>query len=310
MKLIHVSPVILASVTTLAALSPAVMMPALRNNRVLAAETQPVTVRFSARVGNQPFACGATYRLGKPASQQTLSDFRFYVSDLSLIDASGKVVPVALEQDGKWQYQTVALLDFENKTAACANGTTELRDQVIGRVPKGNYTGVKFTLGVPFNLNHADTALAASPLNLTGLWWNWQLGYKFARIDLQRPTGVGIPALAHGHGHGHGVDASAGFPIHLGSTGCLSESGAAKPQNCASPNRAAVVLSRFDPAKNLVVADLAQLVAHTNLTQNQAKTAPGCMSEPGDRDCTGIMARLGLPFMGQPRSPQTFFRVE
>jgi uncharacterized repeat protein (TIGR04052 family) len=308
MKLIHVSPVIVAS------LSLVVSIPALRDNLVLAAETQPVRIRFAARVGNQPFACGTNYLLGKPASQQTLSDFRFYVSDLSLIDASGKVVPVALEQDGKWQHQTVALLDFENKTAGCANGTTELRDQVMGRVPKGNYTGVKFTLGVPFNLNHADTALAASPLNLTGLWWNWQLGYKFARIDLQRPSGPGMmpPPPAHGQapGHGHGKSDATGFPIHLGSTGCQSESGTSKPKNCASPNRATVVLNRFDPAKNLVVADLAQLLANTNLTQNQAKTAPGCMSEPSDRDCTAIMARLGLPFMGQPPSPQTFFRVE
>jgi uncharacterized repeat protein (TIGR04052 family) len=178
----------------------------------------------------------------------------------------------------------------------------------MGTVPKGNYTGLKFTLGVPFNLNHADTALAASPLNLTGLWWNWQFGYKFARIDLQRPmeTGMVTPHPAHGHGHG----ASAGFPIHLGSTGCLSGGNNEKPKSCAHPNRATVVLNRFDPSKNVIVADLAELLASSNLSQNQAKTAPGCMSEPNDRDCIGIMARLGIPFMGQPPSSQIFFRVE
>lgn len=153
-----------------------------------ASETQPVTIRFAAKVGDLPFSCGSNYRLGQPATNQTLSDFRFYISDVALIDETGKTVPVTLEQDGKWQHQTVALLDFENKTGACTNGTVEMRDRIVGTVPKGNYTGLKFSLGIPFDLNHEDATLASSPLNLTGLWWNWRLGYKFARIDLQIQT--------------------------------------------------------------------------------------------------------------------------
>lgn len=105
-------------------------------------QTEPVTIRFAAKVGDVPFSCGSNYRLGQPATNQTLSDFRFYVSDVALIDETGKTVPVTLEQDGKWQYQTVALLDFENKTGACTNGTVEMRDRIVGTVPKGNYTGV------------------------------------------------------------------------------------------------------------------------------------------------------------------------
>jgi hypothetical protein len=62
--------------------------------------------------------------------------------------------------------------------------------------------------------------------------------------------------------------------------------------------------------KHLVVADLEKLVATSDLNQNQAKTAPGCMSEPNDKDCIGIMKNLGLPFMNQPATPQTFFRIE
>ncbi|MBE9009214.1 metallo-mystery pair system four-Cys motif protein [Pseudanabaenaceae cyanobacterium LEGE 13415] len=264
------------------------------------APTQPVTLRFAAKVENQPFTCGSTYRLGKPATPQTASDFRFYISDVALIDAQGKTVPVTLEQDGKWQYQTVALLDFENKTGACVNGTTEMRDRVVGTVPKGNYKGLKFTLGIPFNLNHDDSALAPSPLNLTGLWWKWQFGYKFVRIDLQSPNAA-MPKHE---------ETSGGFPIHLGSAGCEMKANSDKPTRCSSPNRATVTFTRFDPAKNVVVADLARLVTDSNLTQNQAKTAPGCMSEPNDRDCVGIMANLGLPFMKKPATTQTFFRVE
>jgi uncharacterized repeat protein (TIGR04052 family) len=273
------------------------------------AETQPVTIRFSAKVGAQSFACGATYRLGSPAIALTPEDFRFYISDVALVDATGTTIPVALEQDSKWQYQTVTLLDFENKTGACANGTTETRDRIMGTVPKGNYTGLKFSLGVPFALNHADSTLAPSPLNLTGLWWNWQLGYKFLRLDLQTQAQSSPKPHASKGSHGKHV-ASGGFPIHLGSTGCQVAPPAQTPTACLNPNRASVMFSAFNVDQNRVVVDLATLVAQTKLSQNQANTAPGCMSEPEDRDCLSIMKNLGLPFMGNGSAQQTFFRIE
>jgi uncharacterized repeat protein (TIGR04052 family) len=276
-----------------------------------ASQTQPVTIRFAAKVGDRPFSCGSNYRLGQPATNQTLSDFRFYISDVALIDETGKTVPVTLEQDGKWQYQTVALLDFEDKTGACTNGTVEMRDRIVGTVPKGNYTGLKFSLGIPFDLNHEDATLAPSPLNLTGLWWNWRLGYKFARIDLQNSAMVQSTNKHQQQNDSGGTEeASSGFPIHLGSTGCQAGSASEQPTSCSEANRASVILTEFEPTKNVVIADLEQLVAQSNLNQNQPKTAPGCMSEPNDKDCASIMTNLGLPFMDKSATTQTFFRVE
>lgn len=281
-------------------------------------EQQSITLRFSAKVGNQPFACGTTYDLGQPASAVTPNDFRFYISDVALLDAKGNATPVNLDQDGKWQYKTVALLDFENKAGACTNGTSEIRDRMTGTIPKGNYTGLKFTLGVPFDLNHSDATLAPSPLNLTGLWWNWQLGYKFLRLDLQKPAMSASPTPNSSHhpsakphsANGKHTEASSGFPIHLGSTGCAAEPPAQQPTPCRYPNKTTVTFPRFNGAQNSVVADLARLVANANLTQNQPKTAPGCMSEPEDKDCLSIMNSLGLPFMEQPPAAQSFFSLE
>lgn len=267
--------------------------------------TQEVTIKFNAKVGKQAFECGQTYTLGKPATQMTLSDFRFYVSDVALIDSNGKAVPLALTQDGKWQYQNVALLDFENKSGACANGTVETRNQVVGTVPKGNYQGLQFTLGVPFNLNHADSITAPSPLNLTSLWWNWLFGYKFARIDLVSPNNP-----SPGAKHDAQSQKSEGFPIHLGSTGCQAVEGSQKPANCTNLNTSKVVFVKFDPQKNTVIADLAALIGNTNVTVNQPKTPAGCMSSPEDGDCNEIMPNLGLPFAGLPASRQKFLTVE
>ncbi|NJO42436.1 MAG: metallo-mystery pair system four-Cys motif protein [Cyanobacteria bacterium CRU_2_1] len=279
-----------------------------------AADTQAVTLRFQARVADQPFRCDQYYGLGTPASQVAPLDFRFYVSDVALIDANGNTVPLTLEQDGRWQYRTIALLDFEDKSGGCANGTVEMNDRIIGTIPAGDYIGLQFTLGVPFELNHADATLAASPLNLTSLWWNWQFGYKFARIDFSNQHQMGFVPIhspsPDSSTSEHGDENNIGFAIHLGSTGCEMTDGSLSPTSCSNPNRATVTLSEFDPTTSVVVADLAALVANTDLSINQPNTAPGCMSQPNDRDCVGIMSALGIPFDGTTAVRQTFFRVE
>ncbi|MBW4618622.1 MAG: metallo-mystery pair system four-Cys motif protein [Cyanosarcina radialis HA8281-LM2] len=277
------------------------------STRATAAETQAVTVRFQAKVGSQPFRCDRSYTLGKPASKVQPLDFRLYVSDVALLDAKGNAVPLKLEPDKRWQHENVALLDFEDKSGGCANGTVETNDRIVGTVPAGKYTGLKLTVGVPFELNHADATLAPSPLNLTSLWWNWQFGYKFARIDLGQQHQMGA---LKGDSGGHGHEGNVGFAIHLGSTGCQMAEGSQRPSSCNYPNTSTIVLKNFDPNKSVVIADLAALVANTDLSTNQPKTAPGCMSEPNDRDCSGIMSALGIPFEGISSPAQTFFRVE
>lgn len=275
-----------------------------------AIESQTVTLQFEGMVADEPFVCGQAYDLGSPATTMTPLDFRFYVSQVALIDADGNEVPLILQQDGKWQHQDVALIDFEDKTGACTNGTVETRTEVIGSVPAGDYTGVKFTLGVPFNLNHVDSTLAPSPLNLTSMWWNWNFGYKFARIDLTpvMETVQATPDSSSAQEKQHAEEFN-GFAIHLGSVGCQMDATQA-PVVCSLPNRSEVVFTNFDPAEDVIVADLAALVSQTNLAENQADTALGCMSLPTDGDCAGIMQNLGLPFNDQPVREQIFFSVK
>jgi uncharacterized repeat protein (TIGR04052 family) len=256
------------------------------------AADQPVAVRFQAMIGSEKFACGRSYP-GVGTSKSTLSprDFRFYVHNIALLDDTGKAVPLQLAQDGKWQLDDVVLLDFEDATGGCANGTPETNDRAVGSVPAGHYKGLRFTLGVPFNKNHTDLTTQPPPLNLTALSWVWNAGRKFARLDF---SSTGMPR---------------GFAIHLGSTGCMpNDVKTAPPAQCSEPNRVDVEFSAFDPANDVVLADLGALLRNTDIDSNQPKTAAGCMSSPEDRDCAGIFANLGLPFAGKPAGTQSFFR--
>ncbi len=250
-----------------------------------------VALAFEGRVGAKAFKCTDTHPgLGASAMEVSITDFRFYVHDVKLHQKGGGDVAVELDQDGLWQYQNVALLDFEDKSGSCANGTTETNGAVRGTVPAGEYDGVSFKLGVPFALNHADVAAAPSPLNLSALFWNWNGGYKFLRVD-SVPTAGGGP-----------------FNLHLGSTGCTGEG---KVDLCSNPNVAEISFSAFDHGKDIVLADYATVVAGSDLGVNGGG-APGCMSGVDDPECQALFERLGIDLAtGSPSAEkQAFFRVK
>ena len=259
-----------------------------------AAAPQAVTVRFAAQINGQPFACGQSYAgVGTTRSTVTPSDYRFYVSDVSLVDEAGRAVPVTLAQDGIWQLDNIALLDFENGSGPCRNGTTGMNTEVRGSVPAGRYVGLRFTLGVPFARNHGDPTVAPSPLNLTAMFWNWQGGYKFVKFDTATAGQPATVAPPHPQGGGN----ASGFSVHLGSTMCAAASRTEAPKaECANPNRVAVAFDRFDAAKQTVVADIGAVLAAANVDVNAPSTSPGCMSFPGDADCPPVMGALGLAY--------------
>ena len=271
------------------------------------AQTQDISIRFAAQVNGQPFECGKSYPdIGTTRSVITPSDFRLYVSEVHLINRQGQAVKVDLEQDKVWQLEDIALLDFENAQGPCRNGTPALNQTVRGRVPAGQYEGLRFTLGVPFARNHGDPTVVPAPLSSTAMFWNWQGGYKFLKFDTATSGQKATTAPAAPDGGGN----ASGFSVHLGSTACASASKTTPPSACQNPNRVVVNIPSFDVTKNIVVADIAPVLANSNVDINTTGTAPGCMSFLGDADCVPIMAALGLPYMEHKAGQQQFFRVK
>lgn len=274
-----------------------------------------MTLHFEARVGSEKFSC-SNMAMGMGTTNAMIEplDFRVYVHDVRLINAAGEEVPFALTQDGKWQYKTLALLDFEDKTGTCANGTVDVHPTLEGTAPAGTYTGIKFKIGVPFELNHADVATAPSPLNLSTLFWSWNGGYKFVRIDGKTPAmdaGMDAGMMMDG-GDGGMVMAGGVFNIHLGSTECQGDAadGGAITM-CNKPNRGEVSLQGFDPLSKTILVDYKALVSGNDMTK-ELGGAPGCMSGGTDPECPAILTRLGVnPTTGQPdATQQKLFRVE
>lgn len=241
------------------------------------------TIPFEARVGEEPFGCRTFDGLGTRPSTAAMQDLRFYLHDFRLVTEEGEEVALELVDDGVWQYRGVVLLDFEDGTGSCTNGSTVTRREVVGEAPARDYRGLRFKLGVPAELNHLDASIAPSPLNLTSMFWSWNDGYKFLRLDAD----VGV----------------LGFSVHLGSAGC------SEPGVCAFPNRPEIRLDGFDPGASQVVADVAALLAENDLEfaleGPSGIVGPDCMGLPTDVGCPRIFDALGLG-----DREQRFFRTE
>ena len=245
---------------------------------------QAVEVSFRTMVGATQFGCATSYDgIGSTASTFTPSDLRMYVHDVRLIDGDGAEAAIDLDQDGTWQYQDVALLDFED---GCGGGDAGMNTTVRGTVTAGVWTGIAFGVGVPFALNHGDAASAPAPLDNSAMFWSWNQGFKHIRLDAST---TGLP--------------DDGYHIHMGSTGCEGD-GQGNVTGCAADNRPQIRIEGFDATKNPVVFDLAALLADTDVDTNTERTAPGCFGDADDPDCDGILARFGLT-----GSPQSAFRA-
>jgi len=238
----------------------------------------PVHIEFSASWAGQPVQCDDT--------PLALTDLRFYVSELLVIDSSGAEHPVSLTPDERWQQQDIALIDLENGSGACSNGTSDVNTAIRGTVATSDFVGVRFTIGVPFDMNHANPLLAQPPLDDAAMHWHWRSGYKFLRAGISSPTDS--------------------FWIHLGSTGC--EGTIQNITGCSSPNRVTVSIADFSADGGRIALELSELFRGIDL---QDGIGSDCSSSPAESECAAPFETLGLSIDGSTNlQPQKVFQVQ
>lgn len=253
-------------------------------------QTQDVSIAFAAQVNGTDFACGTTFTgVGTGGDDFTVSDFRMYVHDMHIHDElTGEEYEIELTQDGVWQLDDIAMLDFENGANGCS-GTAETNSVVQGEITVPATIDLAsaeicFEVGVPTDMNHLDKDTADSPLNASGMQWAWKVGYKYIKID-----GVGDP-----------TGANENFNLHLGAQGCPGATATAPPDSaCTQPNTFEVCIDNFDVENSVIAVDPAFVFENNDVAFNLnggATAKPGCQSFIDDDDCEEIMPRLGLDY--------------
>jgi len=226
------------------------------------------TVVLSACSGSSGTPAEIHFGLGGGDDAVVVRNAQFYVHDVQLLDTAGRPHPFRFDTVAPWQSGEVALVDLSGSGGTVLNGT------IRGTPAAGTsdpYTGILFSIGVPFELNHANPLTATAPLDRGELFWTWQSGHKFLRVDL--------------------LDAGREWSFHLGSTGCTSASALRPPAApCAQPNVMRVEIAGIDPLRQSIQLQLHELVSSMRAAEHSICTGDYAHNPA----CADVFAKTGL----------------
>lgn len=203
-------------------------------------------------VGVDTGACPMIMSIGQ--QRWNIDYFGFYLSKPERrID--GKWQRVKFKQT-QWQTPNEALLKFHNTCVNPDDANTKIVLDVSEQLLKLS-TSLRFTMGLPFDINHANPSTQPSPLNDSSMFLNQRTGHRFLKFDVSK----------------NGEEAHE-WSYHLGSAGCESESENTPPESsCAFTNRVEFILpmTQLDTDLDLEVS-VSNIVA-----QVQINEAPNCV---------------------------------
>lgn len=229
-------------------------------------------IQVVVQYNEQTVSCGQT--LSMDSVDWSLQQLAFFMSELK-VRQNGE--DKALELDtNEWQNEGVAMLQWTDCAAQQAQSGAQ--DSVL--IPPYHaslqlaqaedfsaVSHLKFTLGLPFELNHRNPLSQSPPLNIPSMFWSWRGGYKFFRLDMQGQ--------------------SQRWVFHLGSTGCVADSAMRSPKlQCKAANRVEFNLPKQQFGEVLVL-HIDRLLAGVLLNN---KTA--CLMQPQQASCQQLMTNL------------------
>lgn len=186
---------------------------------------------------------------------------KWYMSNIE-VEQAGRWRPLPLTNNS-YQQDGIALIEFD-----VCRPEQPLKLTLAATVEWHNISALSFDLGLPFAINHANPLQQPAPINRADMFWSWQLGHKFLRLDMRSG------------------DHNWGF--HLGSIGCLSTSAVRAPHSaCKHPN-----LFRFEVAtagrQGRLVFDLEPLLDGLNLATDSGCRFHGKQAQ----SCAQLLANL------------------
>lgn len=167
------------------------------------------SVAVNASYESRPLTCGASFsEQGKVWRIDKLAWF---------------LTQFAVRENGVWRPLLLVENEQQVKDAVLIEFVCNKANQVLATVHFGQaldwqkVQAIRFKLGLPFELNHANPLTQPQPINRPDMFWSWQGGHKFMRIELSAEQ--------------------QSWAFHLGSVGCVSDSAMRAPlRTCIQPN--------------------------------------------------------------------------
>jgi len=229
-------------------------------------------ITFRTSYAGVPLDCNTgVSQVGKSWSYH---QFQFYLSEVSI-----------KTQDGSWQPWEMTTTSYQSNDVALLGEVCGENNQTTNNANNANWqvsfktaenlakvSAIKFTLGIPFELNHLNPLTQPSPLNDSSMFWVWQTGHKFLRLEMASQTDNWL--------------------FHLGSTGCTAPSAVRAPkQACLYPNTATVVvpMNKMSNSNNQISFDIAKLIQGLTI-ENKAS----CQSDVNNQACQLLFNNIGV----------------
>jgi len=235
---------------------------------------QQVSIRLLWQ--EKELGCKTPFNAGEENKIWFIEQFQFFISDIHFGSEKLGWQKVNLAANPYQANDTVLLgtnCRKHSQEATSGNGdnwSIEFESTAKAIVNENNR--IRFTLGVPFAVNHLNPISQKSPLNLPSMFWVWQTGHKFMRLELATNNHQWL--------------------FHLGSTGCQSASVMRAPElACRYPNTMTVELPITQHSDdNLVLGlDLAALLSNVELTSSSS-----CQSEHDNVNCQQLFNNLSI----------------
>jgi len=192
--------------------------------------------------------------------------FLFFISNLEALTTTGSWIKPEL-LSSKFQTKSVALI---GETCGEENHWQLNFSSDVGI---SKWQKLRLTIGVPFEVNHINPLTQESPLNLPTMFWGWQKGHKFLRLELASEQDTWL--------------------YHLGSMGCKAASPLRAPlAPCLHDNKFTfeVDITRgqnHQAEDKVIVFDVEKLVSGLTLGGESS-----CQSSPRNESCQQLVSNL------------------
>jgi uncharacterized repeat protein (TIGR04052 family) len=235
-------------------------------------KTLPKKVSFQPMYKNMPLSCESSFHStneNKISSDDLkkwqYQQLQFYIHGVEVNTRKNGWQPWEMTTNSN-QASNVALL------GETCNENKEESHWQLELVPldfSADIIDIRFSIGVPFELNHLNPLTQPSPINDSSMFWGWRGGHKFMRIELATQDDDWL--------------------FHLGSTGCKALSPVRAPKNeCLHPNRVRISLP-FTDKISVIRFDLAVLLNDIALTRDNS-----CQSAVDEESCKVLFKNLDM----------------
>lgn len=157
-----------------------------------------VQLKFDNVVGEQDLLLDSTVYTNMFFQEFTVAKFNYFISNIELKQKDGSYIPML--QDSSY-----FLIKEKDPASLTAN---------LNWVNEGEYTGIRFVIGVDSVRNTMPISQRTGVLDISGyasdMYWTWNSGYIFVKLECHKPVAKGdpspvIPYVYHIGGYG-GMD--------------------------------------------------------------------------------------------------------